>query len=433
MKENRKYGLLIVLIAATALPLVLAVKVPEVWTVKTSALYASAWCGYAGMLLLIWMYVLGAKSVIGLFFTDIARIMRLHNWLGKYGTLLAFAHPLLIGVAYGENLLRYAFVPNISTEFEEHITYGRIALFAMLTIWLTSAIVRGAIKFRPWRYVHYLAYIALPLTLLHVPSVGSSYSSVPIARIYYVSILLVFIIFSVVRVRHLFGMGKATFEVVAQHETVPDVLVLKLKQVGGRTMSIRQGQYVYLQMNLLGEDHPFSVLSYDETNGEMFIAYKVYGRFTQKLRHLSAGTQLYVEGPYGNFTEELACRPSEPVVFVAGGIGVTPFMGHVMTDAPREQWLFYANRTHETAAFNRVLQGRLATRYVPVLSRQGGESVHNDERGHLSAEIFSRYLDQPNTYRYFICGPRPMVRSVLSALSSLGVHSDRIHTEAFGF
>ena len=43
---------------------------------------------------------------------------------------------------------------------------GRFALLAILLIWLSSAIVRGAISYRPWKYLHYLAYPVLFLSLL---------------------------------------------------------------------------------------------------------------------------------------------------------------------------------------------------------------------------------------------------------------------------
>ena len=49
-----------------------------------------------------------------------------------------------------------------------------------------------------------------------------------------------------------------------------------------RAPGLRAGQYVYLQMGLKTEEHPFTVLDYS-SDGDLLVAFKIYGRFTQKL------------------------------------------------------------------------------------------------------------------------------------------------------
>jgi NAD(P)H-flavin reductase len=56
------------------------------------------------------------------------------------------------------------------------------------------------------------------------------------------------------------------------------------------------------------------------------------------------------------------------------------------------------------------------------------------ERGRITADVLRRHL----SYRYermqfFVCGPPPMLESVVKTLRSLGVPVARIHTERFSF
>jgi predicted ferric reductase len=104
-------------------------------------LYVSAVFGYIGIVLLLWMYALGAKSIFGLVFRDISSITHIHRWLGKYGLLFILAHPILITLSYSEGLF-YSLVPHISSEFERHVTLGRISLYLVIMLWVSSVLLR---------------------------------------------------------------------------------------------------------------------------------------------------------------------------------------------------------------------------------------------------------------------------------------------------
>jgi hypothetical protein len=63
-----KRGMLVGLVAVSLLPLPFFVQAPH-WGVAPSVwLYVSAVMGYTGLVLLLWMYILGTKSVMGLYF-----------------------------------------------------------------------------------------------------------------------------------------------------------------------------------------------------------------------------------------------------------------------------------------------------------------------------------------------------------------------------
>ncbi len=434
--EKNKHVILFALMALTSIPFFFIVNAPSSWSLGTAglksiALYGASVAGYIGLSLMLWQFILGTRSVSGLFFKDLPWITRLHVQLGIWGTLLIFIHPLLIMYAYGEDLL-YTFVPNLSPEFEKYATLGRFAIIALLIVWVTSAIIKGKIAYRPWKYIHYLVYIALPLSLLHTRMIGSSFDN-PAVQAYWYAFVLVFLVFIALRLRSVFGYGKVSCEVISQEKLAKDIYLIKLKTTE-KSIRIDMGQYVYLQPNLLSEDHPFTVLRHDAKNNEFEVAYKVFGKFTRKLSKITAGDSMLVDGAYGMFTEELNMSPKLPSVFIAGGIGITPFVGHVLdSSSDADRILFYANQTKTSGVFRGELKKKLGNKYIDILSRDKSKASANDERGYISEDIISKYVDKPEKYHYFICGPQGMMDASKDAIESLGVPREQIHAEEFGF
>jgi predicted ferric reductase len=362
----------------------------------------------------------------------LAPVLSLHKWLGTYGTLAVFFHPIAVAISYGDNLISYTLLPELGHSFERSVTWGRFALYALLVVWVTSALVRGQMAFRPWKYLHYLAYLALPLALVHVPSIGTSYRSLDAPRVYFMSVLFLLVLFSVLRLRHLFSLGRARFTVVKHAEIAPGVWMIALKPAG-RRVSVRRGQYVYLQWSLLGETHPFTVLQHDEQTGELTVAYKVLGAWTKKLATLENGSTVFVDGSYGSFMEAATSEHRVPTVYIAAGIGITPFVGPILQDTQSENWLFYANRTLESAPFAPQLQKKLGAHYVSILSRADTPGGLCDERGHLDSTVLAKYLPDPTRYRYYICGSEGFMQTAAASLTALHVPPAHIHTEAFGW
>src|SRR5215470_6838548 len=75
--------------------------------------------------------------------------------------------------------------------------------------------------------------------------------------------------------------------------------------------------------------------------------------FKRTLRSMPLGTQVRIEGPSGSFT--LHKNTAKPAVFLAGGIGITPFFSILRHAAhkrlPHQLYLFYSNRRPEDAPF----------------------------------------------------------------------------------
>lgn len=432
MSETDKRRALIALIAISLLPSVFLMQFPPAVNSQTLSLWGASVIGYAGITLLLWMYMLGTRSVTGLIFSDLAPVLRIHKWLGKYGVLAIFLHPLLAVYSYGYSLL-YVIWPTAATTYENHVTLGRIAFWALVFTWVISALLRDRMAFRPWKYTHYLTYIVVPFALLHVPEVGIQEQTHVLVKGYLLMLGLVFAGFSVLRLRSIFNFDKFAYTVDQQLQiTELDYLIRLLPH--GPTIVPSRGQYVYIKLGFLSEDHPFSVTQYEHATGEITLAYRTSGMYTRELAKLEEGHDVLLSGPYGSFTEELTPENDIPVVYISGGIGITPFVERILhEDKHREQWLFAANRSRDTAVLVPAMRKKLGARCVSIYTQPVGQLGAGEETGYLTAEILQKYIGVPNNYHYYLCGPPPMMAAARGMLDAIGVPSTQVKTETFGW
>ncbi len=428
MHESTKIKLIWPIIILTCLPILGIIHPPAAPTLKATALYLSEITGYVGVMFLLWMYILGAKSAMGVVFKDLASVLTIHKALGKWGSLAFLYHPLLITYSYGESIL-YSVIPNVSTQFESNVTLGRVSFMIIFVIWVTSVFLREKLRFRPWKYIHYLAYISLPFALLHVPNIGSQFIDWPFVRVYYIAIVAVFGIFTLFRLASWLNLDRKTYTIVGHQRLTPEDLVLTLKP-NKLPVAPQIGQYVYLKVGYISEDHPFTVTYYDAGTGELTLAYRVYGGFTKYLSRLTKGVKVSIAGPYGTFMKEF--QPGRPVVYIAAGIGITPFVQRIVDDQKNpNQWLFVSNRTHASAVLVGNIRQYIGSRCVQIYSRE--PAGPGEESGHISKEIISRHLASPESYSYYICGSKEFMEESTKILKELAIPAKNIYSEKFSW
>jgi ferredoxin-NADP reductase len=160
--------------------------------------------------------------------------------------------------------------------------------------------------------------------------------------------------------------------------------------------------------------------------------------FKRVLKALPEGTDVQVDGPMGSFF--LQENTSRPAVFLAGGIGVTPFHSMIVDAAhlqsAHELYLFYSNRRPEDAAFLSELSAIAAHyprfHFVPTMTDMEKSSQSwEGERGYITAEMLQKYLPQGSMPIYYLAGPPTMVTAMRTLLNGMGVSNDDIRTEEF--
>jgi predicted ferric reductase len=241
----------------------------------------------------------------------------------------------------------------------------------------------------------------------------------------------VFVVISALRVAQAFGVGKYSYEVREVKALNDRVTQLSFRPLG-RGVKASMGQYISLQVDLLGEAHPFSVVSYDD-NGDISISFKVFGKFTERLQSLKTGARVFVDGTYGVFTQELTDQPERPACFLAGGIGITPFVQRTHQEgATHERYLISCNRFRSDAVYGSLLKPVLGKRYCEVLSDEK-ELLPGEVGGFFREEVLRSVVGDPLHIDYFICGPPPMMKAAKKVLAACGVPRKQIHLEEFGY
>jgi ferredoxin-NADP reductase len=187
-----------------------------------------------------------------------------------------------------------------------------------------------------------------------------------------------------------------------------------------------------------GNARTFSIVSAPHEN-ELVIATRMRDTaFKRVLKAMTAGGRVSLRGPAGMFTLDPA--DSRPAVFLAGGIGVTPFVS-MLRDAAhsslaRELWLFYSNRRPEDAAFLdelTALSGRNPRlHFVGTMVEMDKSSwPWTGERGLLDRAMLERHLKNLAGHVFYIAGPPGLVEAMQKMLIGAGVAEDAIHTDEF--
>jgi ferredoxin-NADP reductase len=160
--------------------------------------------------------------------------------------------------------------------------------------------------------------------------------------------------------------------------------------------------------------------------------------FKRVLRHMAPGTPIQVDGPFGSFN--LHKNRDKPAVFLAGGIGITPFIS-MIRDAtgradPRPLYLFYSNRRPEDAAFLAeltALQQRDSGFHLvgTMVEMEKSSREWDGEHGYIDAAMLRRHLPALDGPIYYAAGPPRMVAAMREVLVKAGVSEDDVRTEDF--
>lgn len=206
----------------------------------------------------------------------------------------------------------------------------------------------------------------------------------------------------------------------------------------------KAGQYMDItlvnppQTDAEGNIRSLSIASAPEADHLLFATRMRDTAFKRFLRSAPMDTEIQMEGPMGSFT--LHNNPAKPAVFLAGGIGITPFSSIIRHAAkaklPHRLSLFYSNRRPEDAAFMDVLaqleKQNPNYKFIPSMSEMAKSGrPWKGETGFIDREMLERHLPALQGPIFYIAGPPAMVTAMRQMLAGAGVDEDDIRTEEF--
>jgi ferredoxin-NADP reductase len=210
----------------------------------------------------------------------------------------------------------------------------------------------------------------------------------------------------------------------------------------GEEVDFRPGQYFFVTLPDIGHDdrrglrRHISVCTSPTERGVLGLATRLRDTaFKRTLQELPVGTEVEVEPPKGNFV--LPEDPSRPLVFVAGGIGITVFrsmLRYIRAERlPYRATMIYSNRDRESTAFldelQKLEQELPGFRLVLTMTEDPG---WEGETRMVDAQLLRDQVDGDlNDYTFLVAGPPAMAEAVQEELAAAGVREENVLADRF--
>ena len=208
--------------------------------------------------------------------------------------------------------------------------------------------------------------------------------------------------------------------------------------------TFRPGQYADVTLiaspfhDVWGDLRTFSIASAPFEDHLEFVMRLSNTAFKRALSLAPTGTTVDLKGPAG--TLQLDPDETRPAVFLAGGVGIAPFLSMLRQAeherSPRQFYLFYSN--HEISDFAYLGELRkfattnaLRLKLVPTMTGDVG-SGWTGERGRIDASMLRRHIPVGTHPAYYISGPSQFVSAMISVLTALDVGEADVQIEDFG-
>lgn len=160
--------------------------------------------------------------------------------------------------------------------------------------------------------------------------------------------------------------------------------------------------------------------------------------FKRVLDKIPFEQEVEIDGPLGSFT--LHNDSSRSVVFIMGGIGITPARSIVLEASknklPHKLYVFYSNRRPEDAAFLDELinleKENSNYKFIGTVTNMEKSNLKWDgETGYITKMMLEKYIPEITKSIFYLAGPSAMVGAMRKMLEDSGIDSDNIKTEEF--
>lgn len=228
--------------------------------------------------------------------------------------------------------------------------------------------------------------------------------------------------------------------IVKRIKQINGVVFLDLVPKQGDVFNFSPGQFamvaLYDENGAVWKQRPFSICSPPTSKNHLQFAIKIFGEFTHKIASLEEGDKLGVAGPYGFFIFDETKMKN--VVFLAGGIGITPFVSMIRYASEKNLTnkilLFCSIKTKDDIVCLEELESfsRQNKNFRVVFTLTS--DIPNNwlyEKGRIDEEMLKKYCPSFADKYFFLCGPSGFMTAMKEYLIKNGVQENLIITENF--
>lgn len=356
-------------------------------------------------------------------FGGLDRIYVLHKWIGITALGALLLHDTIDADIDG--IAPETFLTDLAE------TLGELSLYGILILLIIT--IATFIPYHLWRWTHRFMGAFFALSVFHFVFIIKPFGTTEPLGLYVLFFCCMGIfgyLYSLLP-KQWFGLGYRY--VISGVKQSGDNTILTLTPSGKRRLAHRAGQFAFLSIERAGleEPHPYTISSGPREDQSLEFTIKSLGDFTHALKHSQKkesleSTVVHVKGPYGLFERS---RSGKTSVWIAGGIGITPFKAWADTlkSGDSDSHLFYCINQRDQAAHLAELE-ELATKH----SCFHLHIIESSSQSRLSAQQIIDTVGEPATdFKAFFCGPKSMRRALESGLMEHGLRSSNFHFEEF--
>jgi predicted ferric reductase len=363
------------------------------------------------------------------YFNGINQVYISHHSIGAIAFSLLLFHPVMLAIRYlnfSSSAAAAVFLPSFA---DLPKSAGILALLIMIVTLLLTFYWRPRYNF--WKITHKSLGVSFFIAGLHMFFIPSDIAGSLGLRYYMISLAVVALVaYSYRSLFWKFLVNRFEYKVIGMKRLKDDIVEITMDPVNsGKVMKYKPGQFIFISFLDVGneETHPFSLVSVFGKES-LKIGVKILGDYTRyNFGLIKQGTKALIEGPFGRF--DYSSGSNRKQVWIAGGIGVTPFVGMIKRYAADETVgnldLYYCVRNEEEAV------------YLPELTTVSGDRANiriipffSDTQGRLTAKKIKQQSGLNET-EFYLCAPAPMMKSLRAQLRLEGVANYNIHSEDF--
>ena len=390
--------------------------------------FLQIWSGIMAFVAMTVSLLLSTKlRLINNVFGGLDKSYWIHKLNGYFIALLVLIHFTKVSGTFEKNELF------VSTLHREATNLGNI-LFWMIIILIAATIIKKIgkktlLSYGAWKISHKL-FIAVYLGVsFHFLAINKPYAGGS-------SIDNFMIITAIVGLVSLFYRGFSTMNYfnykISEIETNSEVTKLVISPVGRKKLTHKPGQFAFLSFpKVVGkkEKHPFTIAKSD-ADGSLTFYIKSAGDFTSSLdEHLNQDAKVRIEGPHGKFA--LAKKSGRRSLWIAGGIGITPFIAFATSNHPQtmQTSLLYVVKSRDQAlevqTFTKLAEANKEFNFNVIATSEDGRPTGNTISSLIPADC--------NEVDVYFCGPTSLRKSVVEHLRASNIKINKMKYEVFAF
>jgi predicted ferric reductase len=385
---------------------------------------------HGALILMCWAFVLATRFLwVENLFGGLDKVYKAHRHIGKSAFFLIFLHPVFLAVGNADSMQEFFRYWWFSGNWVRNTGLIALAIFILLVV----LSIYAKIAYHRWKRSHDFFGALLILIVIHAVLANGEIMRYPVLMVWHGTwVVAAFAAYFYIRAFYRWFGPLYDYTVEKVEDVGDDVTEILLKPTG-RTLRPAPGQFIYVSFDadaVNKEPHPFSISSSPEA-AHLRLSIKRLGDWTQGVEQIKQGKAARVWGPYGHFAKLALARPHMPLVMIGGGIGITPFLSLVASEAftrrSGKSALIYAIPDHLSAVYLEELDIR--GHALPNLFISGH---YSDEQGYVDRDYLESVMPHPFLDCLFmICGPPALMGAMRTLLADAGVDNRQVIVEDF--